>query len=354
MRSIVVGVVGVMVAACGFPPEANSPKRIAQIAAPTTLRAKPLAVGQWVTYRERVGSDPVGSVHFEVIAEAACGTWIEALLVGRAPQRLWKFCIAPDHQIVKATLDGEPVSVAEYHDELEPLRTRVLPPLFDGQFVREDADVPAGHFAETLRLDQGTTTWLHPAVPLGAVVKVRAGAREDDLAAYGDRIPDHMWISPVQTSTVGGRARPAKIAELAIGNGWAPRTAPVVDGYTNVITAAIGFTLSPDVDVLGHFVVTMANSNSTMPAATLVTGALTVRVHLPYGVYLQPEVGLASLQSGGGDSHNGPAIGGGVGWDAVRTRDGALGVEVDYDYARILDANRQMLGVTVHLRLELR
>ena len=185
MRS---AVVVITLAACGFPPEPKSPAPVPLIAAPETLTMKPLKAGQWVLYREHVGGSDIGTVVLAATHQAACGMWFIAELRGSESTRTWQFCIGSDGRIANATLDGSRIDPAEHATELAPLRTRVLPPSIAGPSVRDEAHVPAGHFFGTLRIDGATTTWLHPAVPLGAVVRVRDGDREDVLLAYGETL----------------------------------------------------------------------------------------------------------------------------------------------------------------------
>ena len=159
---------------------------LAPLASAEPYVAKPLATGQWVEYRERVGGREVGTVTLLVGNRLACGTYFEAVLAGSGAQQTWLFCVDDDHHIVEATLDGKPVVVRDHAAALDALLTRVLPPRFTGTFVTEDVTVPAGVFSAALRKDGATTTWLHPEVPLGAVVRVVAGDREDVLIGFAD------------------------------------------------------------------------------------------------------------------------------------------------------------------------
>jgi hypothetical protein len=162
----------------------------ARIPAPARLVAKPLEPGQWVSYRESVGGRAVGTVSLVAVNRAECGMQFLAELSGSRTKR-WMFCVDDDHRLVKAALDGKLVVLSEHLDELGALLTRVLPPQFAGTFTREDVTVPAGTFEGTERKDGTTTTWLHPDVPLGAVVQVKQGDREDTLVAYGVGAPPH-------------------------------------------------------------------------------------------------------------------------------------------------------------------
>lgn len=156
------------------------------IPVPTALVAKPLEVGQWVSYRELTKQGEVGTVLLVVVNRADCGMQFEAVLAGTATKR-WIFCVDDDHRLVKAALDGKPVVLHEHLTELGALLTRVLPPQYVGELTREDVSVPAGTFEGAQRKAGATTTWLHPDVPLGGVVRVKQGDREDVLVAYGAR-----------------------------------------------------------------------------------------------------------------------------------------------------------------------
>lgn len=333
MRSIVVGVVGVMVSACGFPPEPKSPEQVPLVAAPTALTAKPLKAGQWVLYREHVGTRDAGLVLLAAMNEAPCGMWFAAALRGPDTTRSWQFCIAADGTIAKASLDGSRVDPAIHAAELEPLRTRVLPPRIAGRFVVEEAHVPAGHFAGALRIDGASTTWLHPEVPLGAVVQVRAGDREDTLLAYGDDVQD----ASIPTGSAGVHVSLPKFLEVALGGGYLSGAGATESDQLDTYALTAGIMVSRTSDIVVSTAI--ADSSRFVPSKDMADKSLAVTFGLrisPFraqgrgllgGLYLQATTGYARLERPMDVVGNGLELAPALGWQLVHGPGWGLAVE---------------------------
>jgi hypothetical protein len=182
-----------------------------QVAAPTALEPQPWRVGQWALYKTSQGGD-VGYEKDSVVAQTACGIWIERLVQSYEHRSLWKSCWASDPsagtraidriQVVVMQVDDRHPIVVDFRDgknaQLRHTLDGVLMRLLwkvDANLPREDVDVPAGHFAQTARstttVSMGAksfdfTAWVHPEVPLGGLVKGRASDGTDALLlAYG-------------------------------------------------------------------------------------------------------------------------------------------------------------------------
>lgn len=331
---------------------------VAVIGQPERLVAKPLEVGQWVRYRERVGSTDVGTVMLMAVDRAACGMQFLAVLEGSQTQQ-WMFCVDDDHHLVKAALDGKLVVLRDHAVELDALLTRVLPPQFAGTFTREDITVPAGYFQGTQRKDGATTTWLHPEVPLGAVVRVKAGDREDVLVEYG---------------TSGARTARARLVkrnrpdpfyvDFAFGWGGLSGVGAGQSGRLDLFGATEGIVLSRSVDAMISF----GDGRSNDADPTLETHTLTLtggpriwpfreklgahRAFDPASLFVQATVGYARITTMDAVG-NGVAVSPAIGWQLQRMRDWATTLTV-FDAAALYNGNvgfRNEVGVTAAIEL---
>jgi len=354
MRAVVVAVV-----VCSSFAAADPATRIP---APATLVARPLEVGQWAAYREVTSAGEVGIVTLLAVNRAACGMQFSAVLHGSATKQ-WIFCVDDDHNLVKATLDGKEVVLHDHADELRALVTRVLLPGFVGEFTRDDVSVPAGTFEGCERKDGPTTTWLHPAVPLGAVVQVKAGDRKDVLIAYG-----------TATTSMGmpGRGRPVRrppptFIDGALGvaglSGVGPGRASTVDWSS----ATVGFWLGPHVDgvlVGGGGDTGRAETDATLATKTLEIGAgaryWPFREHIGRHGLIDSQSLFFQLTAGYSRIGKMDAVGNGlgvtplVGWQLQTMRDWAVTLSI-FDEAAVYAGKdfgfRNAFGVTAAIEL---
>lgn len=334
---------------------------VRKVPPPAQLVAKPLAVGQWASYREVVGGRDIGTIDLLAINRAECGMQFLAVLRGHDTARRWIFCVDDDHRLVKATLDGNLVVLHEHVGELGALLTRVLPPAFAGAFVREDVLVPAAYFEGAQRKDGKTTTWLHPDVPLGGVVRVKDGEREDVLAGYGDEPPDEDEV---------GRTRPVRrghliqFYELAAGVAYRPHTT-TSDELTGA-SFTFGLRGSEQIDPIVSMSARDNRSRVASDTDETVVGQIVggVRWH-PFGrridhqaigfPYLDVAAGLESDQASG-MAGRGIAAVARVGWELTMTGDWAIafqgGYVVDHTFGDVAGTH-QLLDGTVAIRLQL-
>lgn len=336
----------------------------ARIPAPAQLVAKPLEVGQWAVYREWDRKGEVGTVALAAVNRAACGMQFVAVLKGSAT-RQWIFCVDDAHNLVKAALDGKEVVLHEHTDELRALLTRVLPPQFAGQFTREDIVVPAGTFEGTERKDGATTTWLHPAVPLGAVVQVVAGDRKDVLLACG------TGDTPIRTAIDTPPQRARGVAKfLELGGGWAGLSGGDAGRSSTVdyFSASAGFVIRPHVDGVFAFGAgeTTGDPMGTTKASDFLVGARWWPYRETFGrhglfdpasLFLQLTGGYARLETtdtvGNSVVGNGLAIAPAVGWQLQMMNDWAFSYSV-FDTAAIHNGTvgfRNEFGVTASIQL---
>lgn len=184
-----------------------------EVGPPSTLLPHAATVGQWVLYRETEHGETVG-YQLVSITQESCGSAIEYVW-GRADHRtISKACYSqlPDlatdpaswTELVVAAVtetDADPPLVIDMRPGRN-LRSRTRLDLdrfhlnFDGarwrhdDMPRQDVDVPAGHFAKTIRATNRTqtvTTWFHPAVPITAMVRSQTRDGLDvELVTFGD------------------------------------------------------------------------------------------------------------------------------------------------------------------------
>jgi len=258
------------------------------------------------------------------------------------------------------------VSVSEHARELASLLTRVLPPSFAGRFVVDETHVPAGHFFGALRLDAGTRTWLHPAVPLGAVVRVRQGQREDVLVAYGDSAPNPASKLSARAARGITCCRVQKFLELALGVGHLTGVASGETGSTMVLGWSFGTLVSPTIDfvVSGLGADSSQYSDSKNASSMLLTATGGVRVSplrlrrgVEAGLYVQALAGYASLRKGEDDIvGNGIAVVPAIGWQSLGGHDWSIGIQAS-DQLALLNRGvgfRQGLDISIAIDLWLR
>ncbi|HET9993179.1 MAG TPA: hypothetical protein VFQ65_31805 [Kofleriaceae bacterium] len=190
---------------------AKHPPSSKTIPEPATLATKPWKVGQWALYEHQGPDGHPAYQRIRVVGEGSCGTWIAAEARTYRAHYKWRMCVHPvDHttgsaldlvQVFIIQNDGAPKTIDVHsgdprakHDR-EGFVAGLLPPhIADGdpQLVREDVDVPAGHFVrvvrETLRVDDGgeATRWFSPDVPFDGTIKRHTRTFDFVLLAYGD------------------------------------------------------------------------------------------------------------------------------------------------------------------------
>ncbi|HEY6037118.1 MAG TPA: hypothetical protein VIV58_22720, partial [Kofleriaceae bacterium] len=165
---------------------------------------------QWALYVHQGSSQPAYQ-RIRVVGSGACGVWIAAEARTYRAHFKWRLCVrAADYTAGKA-LDlvqvfivqnnGEPKTIDARSGDAQTMRERegfvegLLPPQIeegDASLVREDIDVPAGHFIRVLRetrhMDDGAEVvrWFSPDVPFDGTIKRHTRAFDFVLLAYGD------------------------------------------------------------------------------------------------------------------------------------------------------------------------
>lgn len=177
---------------------------------PATLTAKPWKVGQWALYKHQGASAQPAYQRIRVVGEGSCGVWIAAEARTYRALYKWRLCVHPATgqgnaldlvQVFIVQNAGDPKTIEPHSGDARAKRDRegfvqgLLPPhITDGdpQLVREDVDVPAGHFVrvvrETQHLDDGgeAVRWFSPDVPFDGTIKRHTRTFDFVLLAYGD------------------------------------------------------------------------------------------------------------------------------------------------------------------------
>lgn len=189
---------------------AKHPATARTIPEPATLAAKPWKVGQWALYVHRGTSQPAYQ-RIRVVGTGACGVWISAEARTYRAHFKWRLCVrSADYtagnaldlvQVFIVQNDGAPKTIDAHSGDARAKHDRegfvegLLPPQIaegDANLVREDVDVPAGHFVRALRetrhLDDGSDVvrWFSPDVPFDGTIKRHTRAFDLVLLAYGD------------------------------------------------------------------------------------------------------------------------------------------------------------------------
>jgi hypothetical protein len=189
---------------------AKHPASTRTIPEPASLTAKPWKVGQWALYVHQGASAQPAYQRIRVVGEGSCGVWIAAEARTYRALYKWRLCVQPathggnpldlvqvfivQNAGAPKTIDAHGGDAREKHDR-EGFVQGLLPPhIADGdpQLVREDVDVPAGHFVrvvrETQHLDTGgdAVRWFSPDVPFDGTIKRHTQAFDFVLLAYGD------------------------------------------------------------------------------------------------------------------------------------------------------------------------
>ena len=329
-------VAGALLAGC-VARESLPPTTPRQVAAPTVLRSMALKVGQWASYQIRDHWNKTAStVQLVAVAAGDCGTWVRATVGEKHGARTWMLCIRDDgstalaSQVARALVDDngnrhrvQVGSPGTYVRELSQLVTEVVPPLLVGAYGREDAWVPAGHFEQTLvAKDDDATTWLHPDVPFGGIVRSDDGhGRETLLAGYGDagECVEQAFLAVPRHSD-----RPHVFWELGGGGDWFAGTAHVAASDTSAWRFSGGF-------LVGRFAPLLAVGGSSDAATKTSSFGLGLRWHTGLaGLYLQGVAGHVTHDVMGTTMADALTWSTGVGWLPFAINNVGFGVEVDH------------------------
>jgi hypothetical protein len=291
---------------------------------PDVPRAKRLAVGQWALYRERDGDD-VGYAQFAAMSEGSCGTWVRVVLFGRGEGRLWMLCVRAGGAIETAILDGSTVVDPEHPGthaaDLTGFASRLAPPALDATAAADNVRVSAGTFEGALRTaGPASTTWIHPAVPFGGVVRITAGpARTDELVAYGDHLP---LPQP--------RPHSPWFFEGGVGIGWLSGTQSYESSQTTVLSYDAGMRIAPAWDLVFGLTGGTAESGDYRTTNLVVGGGVRIRP-LQNDLYVRAIAGFARLWSEQWRNVNSFGIAAAVGYPIVRAHDWRLSAELGDD-----------------------
>lgn len=164
------------------------------VEAPTDLRIKPWAVGQWALYKVTDKSGP-GYMRYRAVREDTCGMWFEQTIANKQQKLVVSLCVKTPPDL--ATTSQATVQMnANPPYPIPPPKDIALPGAGWEKAAtapREDVAVPAGTFAQTVKTTSAikkvdTTVWSHPAIPLAGTVKaVAANGVTTELLDFGDR-----------------------------------------------------------------------------------------------------------------------------------------------------------------------
>lgn len=348
------------------------------VAAPASLDGKPWRVGQWALYR--TGGAVPGYERIAVVAIDACGMWILDDQDRYQGSRRYLMCFAPGRG--NAPVDrlriailrfgtGAP-RVFDFRDgghvagrlAFAPLVDRLAPPRGIAVSVspRDDIVVNAGSFAQAVRLTEGgITRWIHPAVPLGGIVRSRsAHGFESVLLAYGERGGEQPSAIAVLAREVARAEAPPRLpgmyASFAFGMGQLTGHGGEATSAATPLTVTPGATLTRTLDVISE--VADIGDAAYTPDPTRSQSALTVLLgtrwwpfrppwlrtrrlwHPAEGLWLQADAGYAALfrssEASSTTVARGLGLGAAVGWQYDQLRGFSLGIAFE-DQVLVLD-----------------
>ena len=351
-----------------------------QVAAVGELAPHPWKVGQWATYRtsER-GYETISAVAIE-----ACGTWFSDEIKTYTGHARWLICLralGQDEsprpidlvQVVIGQWNDGPAAVADFRARHDPgadqfraspafarMVARLMPATWQGDTsLRETIDVPAGHFAMTVRTTEtiGTmpaTRWAHPDVPFDGTVWVNeAGGKSYALIAYGETgapsiVPELAApnASATATSQPSGRARFRDFIGFGAMSSWFTGLASERSTGADGVELQDGIGLTSALALVSAFAWSSLYHYSPDPTMNETTSRFTVGVHwLPFArataprarfsmenFYVRADLGYARLDRGMGSNRDevasGFAAGAGLGWTLHLARGLGLGAEL--------------------------
>ena len=208
---------------------AQHPDKSENVPAPAELTPQPWTVGQWALYKvtDKYGA---GYERLSVVAQDDCGIWVETVRLSYAQKSVSKVCYErmPWDQDVDAAVseaidlvkimitqsEGNQPQVIDFRSGqgagMKMLMKGVVKNMYFEWWLgddrpRETVAVPAGSFADTVRVEAKmslgimsvkSTGWAHPAVPVNGSVKVVSKDYESVLLDFGQEgarteLPDH-------------------------------------------------------------------------------------------------------------------------------------------------------------------
>jgi hypothetical protein len=296
------------------------------VPAPDVIERNPLRVGQWARYREQDRGVDAGSMQLQVVGEAPCGQWVEAMLYGGGEGRVWMLCVRDNGELTAAIFNGvevvDPARPGEHEADLVGLRTRIVPRIPEvarRETVRVEAAVFDGAFVETIG---SSTRWWHPDVPFAGVVKiVDASGRADSLVAYGEEPPPRR----------AAHDRLREFVEVGAGVGWLSGVPMQFPDRTLVTDFAVGFHATNDKDLLMALSGGKTSSNGYGVDTSSATLLLTIGGRwrpLAVPLYLQLTGGFARLWQYESIDINGFGVSAGVGYPVLHAHDWTFDVRV--------------------------
>jgi len=336
--------------------------------APDVLRSQPLQVGQRATYVERDHGREVGRLYLAAFAVAECGTWVRAHVTNGRDWHTWMLCVrddgtAPRQQLARAMLDDgemhriDVANLGEHRAEIETLLSRIVPPALGGRYAREDVTVDAGRFRKTLRVDNaGASTWLHPAVPFGGVVKIVDGRGRED-ALYDLGYPgEHVEQDLVRAAE---RSRHEGTYEIGYAYGWFSGTTRRSSGDGSGLFVSATWPASQHIDLLLH---ATALDSSDLDLGGVGLGARWSPLRRDRGfatnqVFLQATLGYAQLDDTSGAARNTLGRGGelavGAGYSWMSRHDWTLTINLDHHLAYLNAGHGVTQSVSIGAGLQL-
>jgi len=195
------------------------------VAAPQAPRMKPWRTGQWVVYRDKDSDGNNRYVKNSIVAEDACGIWLEQEIQDYYGRTITKTCYSSMPAVLAATEqdvgnriselmqvivtksnDAKPV-VMDFRTETGRMQRMLLGSMGMGEFtgsIRLQTDKPqqdiattAGEFEKTY-VTEGMTRfgpvrlmsdiWFHPEVPVSGIVRSVTGDGKytRELLDYGE------------------------------------------------------------------------------------------------------------------------------------------------------------------------
>lgn len=383
--------------------------RSKEVAAPTDLHQHHWRLGQWSLYKLRSGNN-IGAEFNFVVAEDACGTWVQHVSESYHSLDEWTFCVRPVAelpndpeaafdfvQVAMERIDnGTPTVIdlrhldAHRRSEIAWIFWSLVPqtiPEIAPPIPQEDVDVPAGHFVqafhpptvwlgkEPVRLE----TWLHPGAQFDGLVKQDAldGSFEKVLLAVGDcGAPSLPMQMLQQNAIVSERSRMPPIAFISAGAGgfghltghgderpsgaypWELSSGTRLTTHLDLLlglSVAGGATYSPDPAVSQDSLLYTGGVRWSPFRERLRDAPQTISNFR--ALYVQASLGYALLHRDSSTSTHtaarGLGIGAAVGWLPLQAWDWAIGVEVN-DLTALYDAGegvRQGFGFLAVLQL---
>jgi hypothetical protein len=364
-----------------------------QYAAPgPALEAQPWKVGQWTLYKRRFGQ-ALFIETFKVVAQDACGFWIENEVRSSFSRTRWTFCVtqqpAPDSHHLEESLgalierdNDTVVALGDFRRgewDRQPFVWLVesvhAPWASHADLPREDVMTPAGRFDGAVKMTSKrgsaeVSQWSHPDVPLGGLIReTSSDDRERVLLDFGTSNDESQLVADaVHATQLQGRLRRRGPVWWSLGLGYDSLGKPEEVNQTTAGSFASGFRQTATVDVIGNVEAIGDASFSADPRLREIFffAGLGAR-WMPFGrprkpdrllgfsassLWLQADVGYAELLRGRVDDEpstvgRGIGLGAKVGFLLMQGRDWTYGLEV-HDHVGLFNADeglRNTFGV---------